>query len=65
MENNNNQNIENANTNVSDTASARNALQDLALTLYGCSDGSVVTNPADCRPMNSRSENVLPNVTIG
>lgn len=43
--------------------SAREGLTKTALTLYGCKDGSVVSNPKDCRE-NNRGPNTLPDMTL-
>ncbi|MFA7340162.1 MAG: hypothetical protein WC028_25505 [Candidatus Obscuribacterales bacterium] len=49
------------------TASARENLTQLALTLYPCKNGSLVTNPRHCtEPVgNLSSRSTLPPLTIG
>lgn len=64
--------MENQNGNVenqigtNDSTDSRNALTDLALTLFQCPDGSLVTNPAQCREGTfSNNGNSFPDVSIG
>lgn len=52
--------------NVEGARDSRSALTELALTLYGCKDGSTVSRPQDCREGESSIRpSSLPDLRIG
>lgn len=64
MENNNNSRLDNVDANTADRTAERatDNLREQALRLYECpGNGGIVTNPADCRPMNGYQ---LPNLRL-